>query len=946
MLKSLKALGLVVGLVAGVTLSNLAYALGMGGINVTTALGQPLQAEIELVAVGKAEKNSLFARLATPEVYKSAGMDYPETLPKIKFQIETRPNGDSYLSVTSALPVNDPFVNLLVELSWNTGRLLREYTFLLDPPGFKAEVEAAPVQPILSQVESAPAPVDAPAPNTAISRPPLTLPRETEPPKAADLVEQPQPRSKRVAKENTATPAKKSREEAPTYGVVTVQRGDTLGEIANQERAPDISLERMLVALYRANTDVFDGKNMNRLRTGKILRLPEESEINKISQADAVREVRAQATDWQAYRQQLAAASGSITESAPRQEASGKIGARITEAAPPVNNPGKEVVRLSKGEAPGDKAAGGDDKTRKLQTLEEEAIAKNKQIKEGNARVALLEKNIKDMQRLIELKSQSLPPAPSTAPPAPSKAMPTPPPPVVSTPQSARVAQQQSSVAAAPVFQQLNSASAASSAAAAGAAASAAKPATPIKPSSAARDSFVSQLLESPLYLAAGAMLLGLLTLLLLRMRRGKGGKVLASNTGGGEEAGNARISAPIVPSPDTGDFTGNAVAAPSANIIESADVDPITEADLFLNFGRDGQAEEILKDALQKNPGNQQIRLKLLSIYAKRKDAATFATLAAEVQDSGDVAAWLLAAEMGRKLDPENALYGGVQAAAEPGAPEVTGEPAQPASLDFDLGFDEPATASATGELPEPTAQSGSVDFDLGFAPQETADHDATVVLDAPVDGAPASAEVDFNLVQEIPVQADAPAADFENTIVLDEPLPADPAPVQATPIPETPVAEVAAAQNPDTHQRDAEQHEIAAADLDDLIFEVSYPEIEKPITEAEKPDENANAMAFMLDFPIEETAPVATTSAVPVSDNESFSLSDINLNLDVPAAPAEEVKDANWYDVATKLDLARAYQEMGDAAGAREILQEVLTDGDAEQRATAEAMLRQLPA
>ena len=103
-----------------------------------SALGQPLKADIELVSVNKTQKTSLVARLASPDIYKGAGLEYPYGN-KFTFQIDSRANGEPYLRVSSAQPVNDPFVSLLVELTWSSGKLLREYTFLLDPPDYVAE---------------------------------------------------------------------------------------------------------------------------------------------------------------------------------------------------------------------------------------------------------------------------------------------------------------------------------------------------------------------------------------------------------------------------------------------------------------------------------------------------------------------------------------------------------------------------------------------------------------------------------------------------------------------------------------------------------------------------------------------------------------------------------------------------------------------------------------
>jgi pilus assembly protein FimV len=146
-------------IVAALALSTPIYAVGMGGINVASSLGQQLKAEIDLMAVDKSEKDSLVARLSSPEAYKSAGLDYPYGN-KFKFEIQSRSNGEQYIKVSSAQAINDPFVSLLVELSWSAGRLSREYTFLLDPVGY------VPVQ-------SAQAAVQVVAPAVQTTAPPL-----------------------------------------------------------------------------------------------------------------------------------------------------------------------------------------------------------------------------------------------------------------------------------------------------------------------------------------------------------------------------------------------------------------------------------------------------------------------------------------------------------------------------------------------------------------------------------------------------------------------------------------------------------------------------------------------------------------------------------------------------------------------------------------------------
>ena len=927
MLKSLvKALGLA----AGLALSGTVAAVGMGSINVTSALGEPLKAEVALVAVGKAEKNSLTAHLAAPDVFKGAGIGYPYNLPHFTFQIKTRATGEPYIVVTSEQPLNEPFVSLLVELNWSSGRLLREYTFLLDPPGFKAEQpKAAEVQPVLSQIEAQPAASVAPAPVA----------------KTAAATGEPKPAATAPVAEKAPAAAKPAAAVNVAVGRITVKRGDTLSKIALQAKPADISLERMLVALYRANADAFDGKNMNRLKTGKILRMPQEADLNNLAQAEAVKEMRAQTADWHAYRQKLAAASGAVTEQAPRQEAAGKISAKVAESAPPTKEAAKEVVRLSKGEAPGDKAAaGGKPKTveDKQHAMEEEAIAKSKAQKESSERVAMLEKNVQAMQRLVELKAQlaaqSKPAQSKAEGPAPGSAEP------------AKVAAKpQSAVAAVPVFQQLG-APVSSPGAASGAVA--AKPAAKRIPKPAKEapppPSLLDQILDEPLYLAGGAAaLLGLGGLALARRRAGK-------KAGGNDaESSTARITSPLASSPETGDFTQATAAVPTAEA-QPEDVDPISEADLFLNFGRDVQAEEILKDALKKHPENQQIRLKLLSIYAKRKDVTTFAGIAQQVKDSGDAAAWAQAAEMGRRLEPNNPMYGEGQSEAAETVPSAETESEVPAvGLDFDLGAgaaEEVAVENfdSTMVLNEPQIENATtetaLDFDLGMdmpAEESAAAHESTIVLDEPLaEEAAGSSDLDFDLGMYMDVLAEPAAAAAEESAPSPELLDTTEFPLAMDLVPQQP-AEA--------------QAEESASNLADLVFDVTstQPAIAGTTEQAkgtEAVPQNADdALEFTLDFPVAETQPAAAEtplaqSAAPAQAADTISLSEINLNLDSAVAPAAETKNALWHDVATKLDLARAYQEMGDNPGAREILDEVLQDGDEQQRAAAEAMLQQL--
>lgn len=884
----LKSLVKASGIIAGLALSSMAYAVGMGGINVSSALGQPLAVEIELVSVNKVYAG-MSAHLASPDVFKGAGIDYPYSLPKIKFVIDKRADGTPYLKLTTKDPVNDPFVSLLVELDWASGRLLREYTFLLDPPDYKPEQpKAEAVQPIEPAVaEPQPEVVQPESQATAV--PPQV---ETQPMRATA------PMDKQALA--AAKPASQTAARSLVSGSITVKRGDTLTKIAAQVQEPDVTLEQMLVALYRANASQFDGRNMNRLRAGKILRMPTDSEMANLSNTEAIKVIHAQAADWHAYRQKLAAASTAASEQAAQQEVSGKISTSVADQTPAAKDSAKEVLRLSKGEAPGDKTMGGDAQALqdKIQSLEEEAVARNKALEDSNNRIALLEKNIKEMQHLLELKGLPVPQAGEAA-----------------------KAEAKSEAAVSAVA----AAAPAASAVAAAKPAAQPKPVAKPKPKPAPKlapppppppPSLVDEIMGEPLYLGAGAaVLLALGGLGLIAVRRRQAAKASTTFSPVGETTGS-HIAEPEVSSPENGDFTQQEDLAEDE---QAEEVDPISEAELFLNFGRDAQAEEVLKEALNKDPNNLRVQLKLLEIYANRNDANAFSSIARRVKDSGDAEAWEQAAEMGRKIDPSNPMYGGSgEAVAEQAEPEaaVESEEAEnetPSVLDFDLGFgvDEAATEQPAEEaVAEVEAQSEPV-AELAAEEPENTEVLSTEELRAAQD-APMDFDVSGSFRMPEPEAEQAAPQQEEGGLDFD---------VTSTNPSMTPMSEEGA---------EAEEAAKSAENLDDLVFDVTATHPSTP------------AMGQEEEETVAENKPM------------DFDLGDISLNLDgigeeKPAAEApaaEGGKDERWHEVATKLDLAKAYQEMGDAEGAREILEEVKRDGDEQQREAAQGLLDQLSA
>src|SRR5512137_672734 len=259
-----------------------ADAAGLGRLTVQSGLGQPLKAELEVTAVGRDEMPTLQVKLAPPAAFRAANLEFNPALSNLRFAVDKRADGTYFVRINSPQPVNEPYLDLMVELTWSTGRVIREYTVLLDPPSLRQQAEVvapvAPPAPVATPAPARPAPA-ASAPSTATVAPP-------------------------------AAPAPAPRPAAPApEGTYTVKAGDTLGRIASQNRPAGVSLDQMLVAMFRQNPEAFAGSNMNRLKAGAKLSLPSASDAAAITTGEARREVVAQSTDFAQYKSRLAQAA-------------------------------------------------------------------------------------------------------------------------------------------------------------------------------------------------------------------------------------------------------------------------------------------------------------------------------------------------------------------------------------------------------------------------------------------------------------------------------------------------------------------------------------------------------------------------------------------------------------------------------------------------------------
>jgi FimV-like protein len=497
--------------------------------------------------------------------------------------LDRRPDGNYLVRITSAQPVNEPYLDMMVELTWATGRVIREYTVLLDPPSLKIAPDiVAPATPVAPPTTTAAAPI-APAPRVA---PPAPAAAPSPAPAAVSPAPAPAPSA-------TPTPSTAS------GGSYTVKSGDTLGKIANQNRSA-ASLDQMLVALFRANPDAFINKNMNLLRAGAQLAIPSDAEAAAVESPEARREVVAQSADFAQYRSRLAQAAGAAPVAAAPSAAAGggRVTAKVDDKSATAK-PGGDQLKIARAD---DKATGAAAAAAKA----DEAAAKARAVKEEQERAEQLKKTNEAIQKALEVQSKAgaqaqkkaeqkgaaptaaPAPAPVAAAPAPAPTpapMPTPPP---ADPAKAEAPKMDTPPAAAPAPVPPP-----------------VKKAAPPPPPPAEEPGFVGELLgntTTQLGLAGIiALLAGLFGWSWYRKRKSEGSDKF-KDTGEGLQA-NSLFGATGGQSVDTGTSTFNSSFIPAASQLDSNEVDPVAEADVYIAYGREEQAEDILKEALRMSP-------------------------------------------------------------------------------------------------------------------------------------------------------------------------------------------------------------------------------------------------------------------------------------------------------------------------------------------------------
>ncbi len=918
-------------------------AASLGRLTVHSALGQPLRAEVEVNSVTPQEAASLGVRLAPVNAFRQANLEFNPALSSLRFSLDKRGDNRYVVRVSSASPVNEPFLDLLLELNSSAGRVLREYTVLLDPPALKTAPEV--VAPV-ARAPSTPAPAPAPAVETTPA---------------------PAPAPALAVAAAPAPPAPAARAAAPgsTY---TVQRGDTLGKIAQQAKPAAASLDQMLVSLFRANPEAFAAKNMNNLLAGSTLRVPAESETLAVDAADARREVAAQSADFAQYRSRLAQAAGTAGPTTAPAAGQGRVTAKVEDrGAPPRTGDQLRIAKADTGT--GDQAA--------VAKAGDEAVQRERKIKELQQRISELEATNQKLQQALELQSKAgaqvqkaaeakagAAPAPAAAPvvtpaPAPAAQAPAPAEPPKAEPPKAEPPKVEPPKAEAPKVE-------------------APKPA-PARAAPAEEPGFLQSLLGDSGYLIGGlaAVIVALLGFAAYRRRQSadqKGEYEMAEGLRGNSLFG--QTGGQSVDTAATSTFNSSFI--PATSQLDSNEVDPVAEADVYIAYGREEQAEEILKEALRLQPDRHPARAKLLEIYSRRSDKASFNAVAQELKErtGGEGEEWERAVKLGRALDPSNALYGGGSGAAEKAergpttelrlgpsttARATTGGPAtsMPAA-DLERAATVPAKDMASLEFGVPTIGKTAKAPEKAEVEDKMPDtyqpHDSRLGVETKLPVEPAEAPATRSAAREeeptqlagLDFELETPLTAMKREAAAAKPqAPAVPAFDMNFEPPKTlPVDKLPPLANLDLNLPGTKSESRTPA---------AMPPLETPAREVTRPGAVVPGFDDTLSRPSligevgalpEERAPRLLSNTdqatVPLIDFD-LSGADVELGARRTETPAGSPLAAQ---MATKLDLARGYIDLGVKDGARELLEEVMRDGTREQRQSAVDLMKQIEA
>ncbi|MES9990690.1 MAG: FimV/HubP family polar landmark protein [Candidatus Thiodiazotropha sp.] len=871
-----------------------ALALGLGEIHPQSALNQAFKADIDLLSVSQEELQDVRVSLATREAFEKAGMERPYLLTGLKFTPMLTAAGKPVISVSSKDAIREPFLNFLIEVNWPKGRLVREYTVLLDPP---------------VTLRRAPQAVTAPA--TSIT-----------------------PTTTQVARSRPlgVTSSMSSETGAREYG--PVQPNDNLWTIAKGMQRTDESVEQVMMALQRHNPSAFINNNVNNLKVGKILRLPEDGGVTSLSKQEAREEFLAQTRAWKTGRGEAAApttAKKPVTAEAREED-------RLRLISPKPGE-GEAAEREGMAESANEEVRRLQEEIMLVRESNEGALQENDALKN---RVQELEKQIQDIQRLLTLKSDQLAEIQTAQDIAADKmeemeaVEPAAEPAEAETEVAApEVEAEPTAVAEEPVVpvppgtvieevdieSKIDAAEQPEPAVTEAPAVVEPEPApaptakvepTPVKPPLAPmppkKVSYFDGVKENSTLLAiVGGVAVLLVGLLWVIMRRRKEAEaefaesILVSPDSGVITTGKDDSSSLTAPTDETSFMSDFSPSDIDALQDETGEVDPLSEADVYIAYGRYQQAEELIKQAIEKTPEREELKHKLAEIYFSAKKTQEYNALAQELHEGGledrEPETWAKIAAMGKELDPSHALFAAAAGVATGGV--LSGDDTLD-DLELDLGS-EPAAEEEAAPEAQDTQDSSDVEIDsMDLSGLESIDEMDSESLEANL-----SMDSEFLNKMESGESAaaedealDIDLSDLEMDSNIEESQPFDLADVEQD-------SEVAGDVTA-TGTADAIELEDSES-LDNLDLESIERELEGLSSDLDSEEPEADELSLLQ------------------SHSE-------NLDLD------------STDEITTKLDLARAYIDMGDIEGAKSILEEVSNEGSDVQQKEAQELLNSL--
>ncbi len=943
----LRQLVLALGL-ASLLVSSLTNALGLGEVTLNSTLNQPLNAEIKLLDTRDLTAEQIVVSLASPADFERNGVDRLFFYTEFQFQIDLQSPRGPIVKITSRNPVREPYLNFLIEARWTAGRLLREYTLLMDLPTYDDEKQVrANVTPSVTDTT--------PANQGTVNRrvPPATAPT----------------RSRLDTSPRTAQ-----------NGEYTIRPNDTLWEIAQAVR-PEVSVHQAMVSLYEANPEAFIGGNISRLREGRVLRVPDASQMTSISRSEAISQFAQLESGMGA---QLTASRRTSTESTEPSEVSG----RVTLAASNTNR--TDATGQGSG---ADNGSGRALESELASTLEELDRVKSENT-ELTSRVRDLESQIQTMEKMVEVSNENL------------RAL------ELAAEKSNQEKANQEKVEPEPVTPVMPESTASSVSAEVATETpevtetekpEVKKPDTkpqkqPVKPKVTPKPpaTLVDKLIANAPWIGIGVVALGgLIGFVLYRRRKQSQTEEDLFDSQSNDDDLDLNYNPSLDQEETYQEPEPEAVEDLDTSDTDADDeVNPADKADIFIAYGQLDKAENLLLKGLEKDPDSSDIRLKLLEVYAQKQDVTKF--------DKHYAALIPIAAPL--VLSRASELRSHIPDAGDfdmpDFAPEFSDEPAvkaqQAASLDdLELDLDDDIYSSNdksdlqddefTLDLDEPRHTDDTV---IMHRPRATETVEADDDLELDLNFGDTEPEADEYSSDEF--QLDDQADDIgEMNLALDElddssddiQLPIEPE-EEPSLKPTKAVSQELDLDDDFNLDLDTDNVDLAAlddemssldadfadTDLDDnFTLEdselIDEPEEEFSLGEELNLDTETDELEFSLDDDFSSDVKAETKSPVvadDVSEESLFeqALSDIDDQDDVALTDFDTGADqqdmesddldflAEADEAATKLDLARAYIDMGDMTGARDILSEVVSEGTGEQRKEAEDLLSRIDA